>query len=397
MLSPQFRPIVGGYERAAERLSAALVARGHKVTVITERREASWPDREVRDGVEVRRLWCCYRPHQHMVTSLAAFAWFLLTQGRRYQVWHIHQYGLHAVLAVALGKLLRRPSVLKLTSSGPQGLQAAMGSAPLVRLAKPLLRRIDAVVATSRETQAEAEAFGIPGSRVHVLGNGVDTQVFRPRSDAERIRVREEFGFVASGVVVFVGRLSEAKNPDGLLSAWQTALPRLPAGWHLVLVGDGSMRAGLAAFVETEGLASSVTLAGYQADIEAWMAAADIYVLASHREGLSNALLEAMASGLPVVSTRVSATIETLEETNAGLVVGIGQMDQLADALVRLAADLVLREQMGLTGRSVVEKRYSIESVAAQHEQLYRSLLGTPRSLDWANGRNQIRPGFTGG
>jgi glycosyltransferase involved in cell wall biosynthesis len=149
----------------------------------------------------------------------------------------------------------------------------------------------------------------------------------------------------------------------------------LPAGWHLVLVGDGSMRAGLAAFVDAEGLASSVTLVGYQANIEAWMAATDIYVLASHHEGLSNTMLEAMASGLPVVSTRVSATVEILEETGAGLVVEIGQMHRLAEGLIDLAADPALRLRMGEAGRAVIESRYSTVGVAEQHERLYHSLL----------------------
>lgn len=375
MISPQYWPIVGGYERAAERLSAALAARGYAVTVITERRDNSWPVHEERDGVQIRRLWCLYRPRMHLMTSLMVFALFLLIQGRRFQIWHIHQYGLQAVLVVALGKLLRRPVVLKLTSSGAYGIQRATEALPMARLMKSLLRRVDAIVATSRETQAEAMVFGISELRVHVLGNGVNTQTFRPRSDLEYTRLREELGIVASGVVVFVGRLSEEKNPDGLLRAWKKALPSLPAGWKLVLVGDGPMWKRLNSFVDSEGLAESVIFVGQQADVGVWMAAADCFVLTSPNEGFANTMLEAMASGLPVVSTRVSGSTETIDKTNAGLVVEIGQMDQLADALVRLVADPVLRKQMGLTGRSIIEKRYSIELVAARHEQLYLNLL----------------------
>lgn len=122
MLSPQYRPLVGGYERAAERLSAALVTRGHQVTVIAERRDPSWPKAEARDGVSLLRLWCAFKPRLHLLTALPRFAIFLLIRGRSFNVWHVHQYGLHASLAVALGKLLGRPVVLKLTSSGDQGL-----------------------------------------------------------------------------------------------------------------------------------------------------------------------------------------------------------------------------------------------------------------------------------
>ena len=127
MISPQFRPLVGGYERAAERLSAALAAAGLRVVVIAERRDRAWPAVECIDGYEVRRLSCSYRRHLHTITSLLSFAGFLLRHGREFDVWHVHQYGFHAALAVALGKVLRRPVVLKLTSSGAMGIEKSHG------------------------------------------------------------------------------------------------------------------------------------------------------------------------------------------------------------------------------------------------------------------------------
>ncbi len=379
MLSPQFYPLVGGYERAAERLSAALAARGHTVTVITERRDFSWPARDHLSGVQVRRLCCLYRPHLHMITSITAFALFLLTQGRRYQVWHIHQYGMHAVLAVAMGKLLRRSVVLKLTSSNEQGLSKATETLPFPSFARFLLRKIDAVVATTSETQVEAEVFGIDSFRVHVLGNGVDVHHFRPQHNEELMHLRQKLNIDAAGVIVFVGRLSPEKNPDGLLHAWKKASANLPDGWKLVLVGDGPMREQLEMFAKTEGLITSVVFAGRQSNVETWMAAANIFVLPSHREGLSNSMLEAMASGLPVVSTRVSGSTEIVEETGAGILVDVGRMDLLSDALNQLAQDASLREKMGNAGRAVIKNKHSIEQVATAHLELYRDILISAR------------------
>ena len=82
MISPEFRPIVGGYERAAERLSTALVEAGIRVVVIAERRDRAWPAIEAINGYEIRRLPCSYRRHLHTITSLLSFAGFLLRHGR---------------------------------------------------------------------------------------------------------------------------------------------------------------------------------------------------------------------------------------------------------------------------------------------------------------------------
>lgn len=374
-LSPQFRPILGGYERAAERLSGALAKLGVDVTVITERRESFWPAHESADGVAIHRLPCIYRPHIHMLSSLLAFAWFLLWRGRRFDVWHVHQYGLHALLAVALGKALRRPVVVKLTSAGEQGIGKTVSHLPLPRLSAALLRRMAACVATSRTTLEEALAFGIPPERVHLVGNGVDTRLFHPAPSPERLAERESLGINASGLIIFVGRLSPEKNPDGLLTAWQSAQKELPDGWRLMLLGDGPMRDTLNSAIESSGQGEYVRLAGNQKDVARWMRAADVYVLTSHHEGLSNTTLEAMASGLPVITTRVSGSAETVGETGAGIVVDVGRMDQLQAALIRLVRDAPLQEQMGRIGRAVVAEQYSIEHVAEAHLGLYQRLV----------------------
>ncbi|HPT50716.1 MAG TPA: glycosyltransferase family 4 protein [Accumulibacter sp.] len=376
MLSPQYRPLVGGYERAAERLSAALVTRGHRVTVIAERRDPTWPALETLDGVTLRRLWCAFKPRLHLLTSLPRFAIFLLIRGRSFDVWHVHQYGLHSALAVALGKLLGRPVVLKLTSSGDQGLARTAAKGGFAAISSALMRRVSAVVALTRETKWEAQAFGIPAERVHQLGNGVDTGLFHRYGDNERAQLMNKLGIGGGGVVVAVGRLSKEKNPDGLLQAWAIAKQELSADWRLVVVGDGPMRAELEATVRTQGLGDSVRFVGQQNNIDQWIGAADIYVSSSHREGLSNTLLEAMAGGLPVVATCVSGVNELVKESGAGLVVDVGDMPRLAEALVRLAGNAKLRDAMGAAGRALIEERYSIGSVAASHEALYASLIG---------------------
>jgi glycosyltransferase involved in cell wall biosynthesis len=310
-----------------------------------------------------------------MLTSLTAFACFLLTQGCKFHVWHVHQYGLLAVAAVLFGKMLRRPVVLKLTSTGVQGLGKVASELPFPYFAKHILLKADAVVALTRGTRAEAIAFGLPPGRVHVLGNGVDLNRHRLASENERLSLRSKLGLEASGVLLFVGRIAAEKNPGGLLEAWKAALPNLPEGWKLVMVGEGPLRADMEAMADSTEFKESVFFAGQQGNAEEWMRAADIFALPSHNEGLSNTMIEAMASGLPVVSTRVSGSEELLGQSGAGWVVDVGRMDKLAAALVGLAGAPALRSRMGQLGRAVIEDRYSTDCVAAMHEELYQSLV----------------------
>lgn len=374
MISPQFRPILGGYERAAERLALSLADRGNNVCILAERRNRAWPRKEFISRFILYRWWCIYRPHLHILSSVIGLAAELLLIGRRYDVWHVHQYGVHAIVAIIFGKLFGRPVVMKLTSSNEEGFSRMVAKTRMPRLMAATLRRLDAVVALTRETRAEAIEFGIPAPRVHLLGNGVDVVTFAPSDEAARLAMKETLGLGTSAVVLYVGRLSAEKNPCGLLRAWSSVDNNLSDDWKLVMVGEGPEHPAIAALITDLGLTDQVIFTGRQDDVARWMRAADIYVLPSRNEGLSNSLLEAMASGLPVVATRVSGVLELVEETGAGLVVDVGDMHGLGRSLVRLARDPELRNDMGKRARRTIESRFAIASVAAAHETLYRQL-----------------------
>lgn len=375
MISPQFRPILGGYEQAAERLSLALADRGHSVCVLAERRDPTWPRQECLGSVTLRRWWCLYRMHLHTLSSVIGLIGQLLRTGRQFDVWHVHQYGIQAAVAVLVGRVMKRPVVMKLTSSSDQGLAQMVSRSRMPGLMASILRQVDAVVATTRETVAEAIAFGIPAARVHLLGNGVDIETFAPSDQAARMAMKAALGLGSSPVVLYVGRLSAVKNPAGLLRAWASVCGNLASGWKLVMVGDGPERPAIEALVSELELSDQVVIAGRQNDVERWMQAADLYVLPSQCEGLSNALLEAMASGLPVVATRVSGVTELIEETGAGLVVDVGDTLDLGRSLARLAGDPEQRTNMGRQARRTIENRFSINAVATSHAALYCQLL----------------------
>jgi glycosyltransferase involved in cell wall biosynthesis len=375
MLSPQFRPLVGGYERAAERLSAALAEVGLRVVVITERRERTWPAMECIDGYEVRRLFCRYQRHLHGITSLISFGGFLLCHGRDFDVWHVHQYGYHAALAVALGKLLHRPVVLKLTSSAAAGLGNAVGRGIAGCFWGVFHRRVDACLAVSEETREEAIRFGIPQKHIHLVPNGLDGRQFHPASPEERATARRALGLACERLVLYVGRLSAEKNPLGLLDAWAVVDTKAREGALLALVGDGPDWDQVRARARATNLAGSVHWAGERSDVATWYRAADVYVIPSHYEGLSNTMIEALACGLPVISTRVSGSSILLESPTAGIVVDVGDVLQLAGAMESLLQNAAMRTRLGENAQLRFESSFSLEILSKEIISLYGRLL----------------------
>ncbi len=379
MVSPQFRPIVGGYERAAERLSMGLASRGHQVMVLTERRFSSWPRLERDGGLDIRRWWCWYRRRLHRATSLFGFLTQVLRYSHRFDVWHVHQYGSHAALAIAIGALRGTPVVLKLTSTRGQGLSASLSRGLIAALAVAIHKRASATVVLSQEMFQEAVAFGIPASSVHLLGNGIDTKLFAPPTAAERATLRAHLGVGDGPHAMFVGRLSAEKNVSLLLRAWSLATARLANRWQLHIVGDGPEHSRLVAEAQAVGVSESVVFHGHQERVSDWLAVADLFLQSSDNEGLSNTMLEALATGVPVVCTDVSGTEECVREPDTGLVVPVGDAVRLADAIVELANDGARRAQISQRAVAFVQGRYSIDHVCELHEALYRSLIDQGR------------------
>jgi glycosyltransferase involved in cell wall biosynthesis len=382
MICPQFYPAVGGYERAAARLSVALAEAGMHVVVIAERRDRAWPAIETINSYEIRRLPCSFRRNLHAITSLLSFAGFLLRHGHEFDVWHVHQYGFQAALAVALGKVLRRPVALKLMNTGADGIAAAMRSGIAARILSNLHRRVSACIAVSNETRAEAIRFGIPLERIHLIPNGLDSREFCPASPEERKVARRALGLNCERLVLYVGRLAPGKNPLGLLDAWAAVDTEARKGALLALVGDGPQREKVQAKAQAANLGGSVHLAGHCSNVATWYQAADVFVLSSHNEGLSNSMIEALGCGVPVISTRVSGSSRLVESPTAGLVVDIGNVENLAGAIELLLRDESLRTQLAANARLKFETHFALEVLSKKMISLYRGLLAR-QSRNW--------------
>lgn len=302
--------------------------------------------------------------------------------------------GTHA----ALFKLLRRlrPAILHTynLSTIEYSLTAALAGVPIrvhaehgrdagdphgMNRKHNLLRRlmapfVDRYIPVSGDLQRWlGEVVGIPAAKNQLINNGVDTGHFHP-------------GPPGAGpfVIGTVGRLQDVKDQAGLVDAFialRAQLPGLRERLRLVIIGDGPLRARLEAKVQESGIADVVTLAGARTDIACQMRGFSVFALSSIAEGTPVTLLEAMACGLPVVSTAVGGIPELVQDGATGALVPPRDAHALAAALACYALDPALAARHGAAGRARIEANYSVNAMVQAYVALYDGLRKTKLNL----------------
>jgi len=239
-------------------------------------------------------------------------------------------------------------------------------NAVLLRLERAAARCTTTLVVKSEHIRETYLARGIGRPEQYtVIYHGVEVAEFASATPTD-------IGDVP--VVLFAGRLSEGKGLHDLLDA----IARLRDGttFEVRIAGDGPLAEDLAARVDREGLDDVVTLLGYRDDMPAQMAAADVFVLPSYREGTPRVITEALAAGTPVVSTRIAGIPEQVREGETGYLVDPGDVEALADRLGRLLADSDERATMGERAAASVEQ-FRADRATAAYRDLYASLVET--------------------
>jgi glycosyltransferase involved in cell wall biosynthesis len=310
-------------------------------------------------------------------------------------------------LGVAAGHLLtvmlrRRPTIVHFFLP-----QAYLTGAPLAVLARipvrvmsrrslnayqdrhPVLRAIEhrmhrtmtAILGNSRSVVRELQGEGVPADRLGLIYNGLDPTRFE-QTDA-RAAMRESLGIPPSALVmVIVANLIPYKGHLDLLHALGAANASLP-DWRLLVVGrDDGAGASIRAAASKLGIDQKVLLLGQRLDVPEILSSSDIGLLVSHEEGFSNALLEGMAAGLPMIVTDVGGNREAVVDGESGLVVPPHDPKQLCMAILRLAGDAALRGTLGAAARRRIAERFTIDRCIEGYEALYRKLLAGGRPKD---------------
>jgi glycosyltransferase involved in cell wall biosynthesis len=226
------------------------------------------------------------------------------------------------------------------------------------------------IVVSRYGMQLRRERERIAPEKLLYLPNGVSVPE-KPGNPAVRTRVRTQLGFATDQVVVgTVGRLVAAKAYEHLLEAFARIRARIPDACLLV-VGDGPQRQELEVRADALGLGQAVKFLGLRDDVRELLAALDVFVLSSIREGLPVALLEAMAAGLAIVVTDVGGMPEVVEDEISGLVVPAGDPGALATAVQRLLSDRDAAAGLGAAAHARARQDYSIDAVARRIEAIY--------------------------
>ena len=240
-------------------------------------------------------------------------------------------------------------------------------------LRRTVSKLVDAYVAVTPTLATLAiENHECEPARVRVIPNGIDAERFRPRPEARR-RIRSELDIPDEAWVVgTVGRLSPEKDQALLLDAMT---PLLDARRQLVLVGDGPEREPLSLRIAATWRTEFVSMTGARSDVEQLLAAFDAFALTSRSEGLPLVLLEAMAAGVPVVSTAVGGVPDLVEHGVTGFLVPAGDRVALSERFEWLASRPPLAQEVAEAARRRVLERYTMQRMAQEYEALYERLL----------------------
>ena len=239
---------------------------------------------------------------------------------------------------------------------------------------KRLLARFPAVIAVSEPIRQSLVARGAAADRVYRISNGIDPDVFR-RIPGLREQVRRTLGVGENDLILgAVGRLEPEKRFELLLQL----APRIRRNVHVVLVGDGRCRSMLESVARSSGIIDRTIFTGLRRDVRDLLQAFDVYVQTSDTEGIPNAVLEAMATEVPVVATDVGGTRELVTDCEHGLLVPAGDVDGLAEAVMRTIEDRDATRTRVKAARRRVEQELSFRARMARVEAVYVSVLNRP-------------------
>ena len=357
----------GGTEQHVTLISPALRARGIDIELFLLERGGSL-EAAAAPNVPISGLVRTKGRFTHLVCAIFALTRYL--QKRRPDA--VHFFLPEPYLAGSLAAMMARRHLRLMSRRSLNYYQHRYFV--LAHLERWLHRSTSVLLGNSRAVVDQLSYEAGNSHKVGLIYNGIALQ--KSSDPMARQRARAELGLSNSTfTIVTVANLIAYKGHQDLLEALASIAESLPPQWRLVVVGrDDGIGEKLRKFVTMSGLADHVDWLGERDDVPRILAAADLFVLPSHEEGFSNALIEAMASGLAAVATAVGGNVDAIVDRETGRLVAPHAPNQLATAILELALDSALRQSYGIAAKHRVEQLFSLEACVSGYENLYRGL-----------------------
>lgn len=374
MFSTYFPPQYSGAAKQAISLAKHLRKRGHHVEFVT----VKWPGlpaKDTFDGFSVHRVETG-RGTRHKEFRLW---WNLLrfVHKRRCDFDVFHSHGAYYTNSIVgpLAKVFHWKSLVKASMADNDlfGIKASLPG----RIHHLFLKMVNAYVAISHDLESEFYHAGLPKDRVYCIPNGVDTIRFNPIDADEKSSLRAALDLpLDHPLALTVGVFDQRKNIGWLMEQWAKH-DAFGTGAVLLAIGPQSREDPDGRFLNSlRNLAAKkpdiLLLIDHVDDIERYYQAADLFILPSTNEGMPNVVLEAMASGLPCVATKVSGTKELVRDGETGYTFKVGDPTSLRQAIFRILNNG--KGLLGHRGRKMIEEKYSLTVVAMRYEILYQNL-----------------------
>jgi glycosyltransferase involved in cell wall biosynthesis len=378
LVTSSYLPIVGGSEIEAQRVSRALIGRGHRVQILCPGGPPMPPLSRWTDdcGIPVRSFGGSVPARIRGHVFALRVAWTLLADLRRYDLIYFLMPGLQVALGTLAARLLGKPFMMKF--SGSNEIRRLKNS----RVGRVQLRFLDmwagAIMVLNPGMMVEAAECGLRASKLLWMPNPVNLEEFCPLAPDVRSALRARLGIAEeSEVVLFVGRLAPEKELASLVRGFAGVAALRPRAL-LVLVGDGPCREEMQRIAGKLAEAGRIQFTGAvpSSAVHQWVQIADVFALVSSLEGLPVSLIEAMATGLPVVVSDIPANRQLVDPGIEGLVVELKNVEAIGSALNSILSDNGARRRMGAAARARIGGSFSTDRVVGLYEGLFAKVLG---------------------
>jgi len=392
LLTETYHPITGGGETQARVLAAGFAAAGSNTNVLTRRTDSTLPRSEYMDGAKLWRLAPTGPGHlKKWGLILSAFI-RLLRLRNHYDVILVGGYRVLGIPSVIAGRLLGKPCILKADSIGEfsgeffnpglRRFRLRYDRFPVnvaLAIRNKILCRADAFIAISSVIVDELRANGVEAERIQSIPNSVEIERFSPVSTDEKIGLRGSLTIPRDAQVgVYTGRLVSTKGLPLLLRSWESVIERHPDAL-LLLVGAGGVgiqncETELRRFVSNNSLEKNVWFTGSVNNVHQYLQASDFFVFPTEREAFGISVIEALACGLPVVTTATGGIRDIVTDRETALVVPVDDENALGRAIEAVLQGGDAIASMAESGRRLATERYSERNVLQRYSQLVADL-----------------------